>query len=94
MGEHEHTTRNRLFMMLALAACVAAPAIHAVPRQAAGNQTTAAPAVTVLRFGKLWDGRKVMTDAVVVVEGERVKSVGTGNTAVPPGAKVVDLSKY
>jgi imidazolonepropionase-like amidohydrolase len=47
-----------------------------------------------LRFGKLWDGTKVIADAVVVVEGERITAVGTGNSAVPNGAQVIDLRKY
>src|SRR5262245_37626803 len=59
--------------------------VFAVPVQA---QTRA------IRFGKLWDGSKVITDAVVVVDGERITSVGTGNSAVPGGAQVIDLRKY
>jgi imidazolonepropionase-like amidohydrolase len=47
-----------------------------------------------VRFGKLWDGSRVITDAVVVVDGERISSVGTGNGAVPKGAEVIDLRKY
>jgi imidazolonepropionase-like amidohydrolase len=48
----------------------------------------------VIRFGKLWDGAKVTTDAVVVVTGDRITAVGSGNAAVPAGAEVVDLRKY
>src|SRR5262245_24684518 len=47
-----------------------------------------------VRFGKLWDGSKVVADAVIVVDGDRVTSVGTGNGAVPKGAQVIDLRKY
>ena len=47
-----------------------------------------------IRFGKLWDGSKVITDAVVVIDGDRISSVGIGNGAVPAGAKVIDLRKY
>ena len=47
-----------------------------------------------IRFGKLWDGSKVTTDAVVVVNGDRITSVGTGNGAVPAGAQVIDLRNY
>lgn len=47
-----------------------------------------------IRFGKLWDGAKTITDAVVVVDGDRVTTVSTGNAAVPKGAEVVDLRKY
>lgn len=49
---------------------------------------------TAIRFGKLWDGSKTVTDAVVLVEGNRIAAVGTGNNAVPKGARVVDLRKY
>src|ERR1043165_4171754 len=47
-----------------------------------------------IRFGKLWDGSKTITDAVVVVEGDRIKTVGTGNSAVPQGAEVIDLRRF
>ncbi len=47
-----------------------------------------------IRLGKLWDGSKVITDAVVVVNGDRITAVGTGNGAVPAGAQVIDLRKY
>jgi len=48
--------------------------------------------VTALRFGHLLDGHGgVMNEAVVVVEGEKIKSVGH---EVPKGATVVDLTKY
>jgi imidazolonepropionase-like amidohydrolase len=47
-----------------------------------------------IRFAKLWDGSKLTTDAVVVVDGERITSVGTGAAAVPKGAQVIDLRKY
>jgi imidazolonepropionase-like amidohydrolase len=50
--------------------------------------------VKAIRFGKLWDGSKVVTDAVVVVTGDRITAVGTGNGAVPAGAEVIDLRKY
>jgi imidazolonepropionase-like amidohydrolase len=48
--------------------------------------------VTAIRFGKLVDGRGGVTrDAVVLVEGERITRVSTGDSAVPPRAKVIDL---
>lgn len=47
-----------------------------------------------IRFGKLWDGERTVTDAVVVVDGDRIVSVGSGASAVPAGAAVVDLRKY
>src|SRR6185503_19065909 len=47
-----------------------------------------------IRFGKLWDGTKTITDAVVVVDGDRITSVGTGNSAVPKDAQLIDLRRY
>jgi imidazolonepropionase-like amidohydrolase len=48
---------------------------------------------TAVRFGRLWDGERVMTNAVVVVEGGRVVRVTEGS-APPSDAAVVDLSRY
>jgi imidazolonepropionase-like amidohydrolase len=48
----------------------------------------------VLRFGKLVVGTgSVITNAVVVVEGDRIKSVGEG-LPIPANAEVIDLSRY
>ena len=47
-----------------------------------------------VRFGKIWDGSRTITDAVVVVDGDRITVVGSGNGAVPKGAEVIDLRKY
>jgi imidazolonepropionase-like amidohydrolase len=48
-----------------------------------------------VRFGKLWDGKgKVWTNAIVIVEGERVREVTTDAKRIPAGAEVVDLTKY
>jgi len=48
--------------------------------------------VTVLRAARLFDGTgdRVLENAVVVVEGSKIKAVGAG-IAVPAGATVVDL---
>jgi imidazolonepropionase-like amidohydrolase len=48
----------------------------------------------VLRFGNLWDGTRVTRNAVVIVEGDRVKSVSAGSGALPANATVIDLSRY
>lgn len=48
-----------------------------------------------LKFGKLWDAKgKVWTNAIVIVEGERIREVTTDAKKIPAGAQVVDLSKY
>jgi imidazolonepropionase-like amidohydrolase len=53
------------------------------------SQTTKA-----IRFARLWDGSKVVPDAVIVIDGDKVVSVGTGSNAVPKGPEVVDLRRY
>lgn len=53
------------------------------------------PKVKVLRFGKLIDGTgKVVTNALVVVKGDRIESVGSGGSQVPAEAQVIDMSAY
>lgn len=50
---------------------------------------------TALRFGALVDGMgRVVRDAVVVVDSDRVTRVGSGAAAVPRGARVIDLRRY
>lgn len=55
-----------------------------------------APApIKALRFGRLVDGvGKVITNAVVIVEKDRIKSVGAGEAPIPAGAEVIDLSRF
>jgi imidazolonepropionase-like amidohydrolase len=61
----------------------------------AQDRPAEANTVKVVRFGKLWDGKgKVWTNAVVVVDGERIRSVTDRASAIPAGAEVIDLSRY
>jgi imidazolonepropionase-like amidohydrolase len=50
--------------------------------------------VTYIRAGSLFDSRtgKVTRNAVIVVAGDRIESIGNSNTAIPTGADVIDLS--
>ncbi len=51
--------------------------------------------VKAIRFGKLIDGTgKVITNAVVIVRGDRIESVGSGSSQIPDGAQVIDMSPY
>ena len=71
-------------MAAAVGAQESAPAkpIKAVPLQA-------------VKFGKLWDGKgKIWTNAIVIVEGDRIREVTTDAKKIPSGAQLVDLSKY
>lgn len=60
------------------------------------HASSAAADTTVIRFGKLWDGTRVIADAIVVVEGTRIVRVaGAGESKdLPKGAATIDLRKY
>jgi imidazolonepropionase-like amidohydrolase len=59
------------------------------------TSSTAVAATTAIKFGKLIDGTgRVFTNAVVIVEDERVQSVASNNPSIPGGAEVIDLSRY
>jgi len=74
-----HMRLARFILLAALTACSA----------------TTAEALTALRFNKMADGGgKSVSDAVIVVDGDKIVSVGSGNGAVPAGATVIDLRKY
>ena len=52
-------------------------------------------ATGAIKFGKLVDGiGGVFTNAIVILEDDRVQSVATGNASIPSGAEVIDLSRY
>jgi imidazolonepropionase-like amidohydrolase len=58
-------------------------------------QPRPAEQVKAVRFGKLWDAKgKVWTNAIVIVEGNKIRSVSGDASAIPNGAEVIDLSKY
>src|SRR5205823_609115 len=45
-----------------------------------------------LRFGRLVDGiGHTLTDAVVVIHGDRITAVGSDARVIPAGAEVIDL---
>ena len=55
-----------------------------------------APKITYIKAGRLFDGAgdAVREKMVIVVEGERIRSVGTAaETPIPTGAAVLDLSR-
>lgn len=56
---------------------------------------TFAAGTKAIRFGKLVDGTgRVVTDAVVVIDGDRITGVGSGDAAVPHEAEVIDLTRF
>jgi imidazolonepropionase-like amidohydrolase len=53
----------------------------------------AAAATKAIKFGKLWDGHRVITDAVVIVDDDKIRSV-TANGTIPPGVQTIDLTSF
>lgn len=49
---------------------------------------------TAYRFARAWDGTRVVTDAVIVVDADRIVSIGPASEAPPAGARVVDMRRY
>ena len=49
--------------------------------------------VTVLRFRQAWDGDRLIPDALVVVQGRRIVTIGA-NARVPKGAREIDLRRF
>ena len=59
------------------------------------TSSTAVAATRAIKFGKLVDGTgKVFTNAVVIVDDDRVRSVASGDASIPKEAEVIDLSRY
>jgi imidazolonepropionase-like amidohydrolase len=51
-----------------------------------------APPLVALKAARLMDGKSstVLTSAVVLIESDKIKAVGSGSV-IPPGAKIIDL---
>ena len=49
---------------------------------------------TAIRVGHLWDGTRLIDDAVVLVEGDRIKGVESAAAGVPSHPAVTDLRRY
>jgi imidazolonepropionase-like amidohydrolase len=58
--------------------------------------TVASPALAqpkAVRFAKLWDGTRIVNDAVVTIDGDRILRVESG-IEPPKGVEVIDLRPY
>jgi imidazolonepropionase-like amidohydrolase len=94
--------RNKLVLLVT--AVLAAAGLLAGASRAAGQADSAgraacgkqrpAPAAKAVKFGRLWDGKQVWTNAIVLVEGGRVKAVSTKAADIPAGTEAIDLSRY
>lgn len=57
------------------------------------SQTTPAPPITVIRAGKLFEAEsgRLLDHPTIVISGNRIESVSSGNTPTPTAARVIDL---
>jgi imidazolonepropionase-like amidohydrolase len=59
------------------------------------QERPSAKQVKAVRFGKLWDAKgKLWASAIVIIEGDKIRTVTTDTSAIPAEAQVIDLSKY
>src|SRR3984957_1654584 len=101
-GQPRHIAQGTVVSrkMPILVLCLSAvPLIGSFRPAAAGTSgVPGAPAatlqVTAIRAGKFIDveAGRVLANQVIVIRGSKIEAVGA-NVAVPPGAKLVDLSK-
>jgi imidazolonepropionase-like amidohydrolase len=62
---------------------------------ASGAQTPLPTPTTVVKFGRIWDGQRVVPNAAVLVQGDRIVGVAApGPGALAAGATTIDLSRY
>jgi imidazolonepropionase-like amidohydrolase len=67
----------------------------AVSTQVFAQEKPAAKSVKAVRFGKLWDAKgKLWTNAIVVTDGGKIRTVTADASAIPAGAETIDLSRY
>src|SRR5260221_10324055 len=78
-------------MRILLAAVLGASCVSGIYAQEKPSVKT----IKAVRFGKLWDAKgKLWTNAIVIVEGDRIRAVTTDATTIPARAETIDLSKY
>jgi imidazolonepropionase-like amidohydrolase len=59
-----------------------------------GSYSSAMAQTKVIRTSKIWDGTRVVTDALIVIDGDRIARLASAAEPVPKTAEVIDLRKY
>jgi imidazolonepropionase-like amidohydrolase len=66
-----------------------------LPALSLAQSPTPSKSLKAVKFGKLWDARgKLWTNAIVLIEDDKIKSVTTNPAETPPHAQIIDLSKF
>jgi imidazolonepropionase-like amidohydrolase len=65
------------------------------PILSSAQSSSPSKSLKAVKFGKLWDAHgKLWTNAIVLIEDDKIKSVTTNPSDIPPHAQVIDLSKF
>src|ERR1700720_2102184 len=79
----------KLFRTLLSISLLLLPAISTAPSAASSKS------IKAVKFGKLWDARgKLWTNAIVLIEDDKIKSVATNASDVRAHAQIIDLSRF
>src|ERR1700739_4847022 len=58
-------------------------------------QSPAPKSLKAVKFGKLWDAHgKLWTNAIVLIEDDKIKSITTNPADIPAHTQIIDLSKF
>jgi imidazolonepropionase-like amidohydrolase len=85
---------NRNVRLKLLLSCVITLFVSYAAPPPLSSQTRPPARTTAVKLGKLWDGHKVWSNAVVIIDGTKIRTITTDASAIPAGAQVIDLSRY
>src|SRR5580700_2451707 len=85
---------NRNIRIRLLLSCAIALGISFLPATRAWGQAKPAEQTKAVKLGKLWDGHKVWSNPIVIIDGAKIRTVTTDASEIPTRAQVIDLSRY
>jgi imidazolonepropionase-like amidohydrolase len=66
-----------------------------LPALSLAQSSAPSKSLKAVKFGKLWDARgKLWTNAIVLIEDDKIKSITTNPSDIPSHAQIIDLSRY
>ena len=66
-----------------------------LPAISLAQSSSPTKSLKAVKFGKLWDAHgKLWTNAIVLIEDDKIKSVTTNSSDIPAHAQIIDLSKF
>jgi imidazolonepropionase-like amidohydrolase len=85
---------NRTIRIGLLVSCIAALIISFLAATGISGQAKPVEHTKALKLGKLWDGHKVWSNPIVIIDGAKIRTVTTDASTIPAGTQVIDLSHY